>query len=384
MAAKVDANPIMIKWARENAGFTLDELPDYLKDAEKWESGQDKPTWADLRNMARKYKRPSFFYFLSQPPKEDEDLIEFRSDAKIEEYSPALRLEIRKAKSRRDAYIKIHEDMNMEIPNFSQYVSNEQNYIKLGQYIRNLLNVSFETQKKWIFNSNGNRDSTHNSFLNHWKEIFFNMGILVFETKDIPESEISGCSLYYHTCPIILLNGKNYHNRRIFTLMHELAHLIRGESAICDVDKYNMKEIFCNKVAAEILIPKETLKSLKLFTKNKHVLKVANLSNFYGVSKQSIVYKLYDSELINNELKNDWINQLEIDNQQKRKNDLEKKKKNKPHIPIPILKRKQDGTPFTKLILNAYENNVITATQAMRYLDTSLDNINKLDLDIHG
>lgn len=65
----------------------------------------------------------------------------------MEDYSPALRLELRKAKSRRDAYIKIHEDMGMKIPNFSQYVSNEQNYIKLGQYIRNLLNVSFETQK---------------------------------------------------------------------------------------------------------------------------------------------------------------------------------------------------------------------------------------------
>ena len=45
---------------------------------------------------------------------------------------------------------------------------------------------------------------------------------------------------------------------------------------------------------------------------------------------------------------------------------------------------KQDGTPFTKLVLDAYENNVITATQAMRYLDTSLDNINKLDLNING
>lgn len=384
MAVKVDANPIMIKWARENAGFTLEELPDYLKDAEKWETGQDKPTWTDLRNMAKKYKRPSFFYFLSEPPKEDDDLIEFRSDDRMEDYSPALRLELRKAKSRRDAYIKIHEDMGMKIPNFSQYVSNEQNYIKLGQYIRNLLNVSFETQKNWILNSNGNRDSTHNSFLNHWKEILFDMGILVFETKDVLESEISGCSLYYDTCPIILLNGKNYYNRRIFTLMHELAHLIRKESAICDVDKYNRKETFCNKVAAEILIPKETLKDLDLFTKDKHILKVANLSNFYGASKQSIVYKLYDSRLISNELKNEWINQLEQYNQQKRKKDLEKRKKSEPRIPITTRKRKQDGTPFTKLVLDAYENNVITATQAMRYLDTSLDNINKLDLNING
>ena len=123
---------------------------------------------------------------------------------------------------------------------------------------------------------------------------------------------------------------------------------------------------------------------IDLFTKDKHILKVANLSNFYGVSKQSIVYKLYDSRLISNELKNEWINQLEQYNQQKRKKDLEKRKKSEPRIPITTRKRKQDGTPFTKLVLDAYENNVITATQAMRYLDTSLDNINKLDLNING
>ena len=65
------------------------------------------------------------------------------------------------------------------------------------------------------------------------------------------------------------------------------------------------------------------------------------------------------------------------------KKDLEKRKKSEPRIPISTRKRKQDGTPYTKLVLDAYENNVITATQAMRYLDTSLDNINKLDLNVN-
>ena len=36
MVVRVNANPIMIKWAREDAGFSLDELPQSLKKAEKW------------------------------------------------------------------------------------------------------------------------------------------------------------------------------------------------------------------------------------------------------------------------------------------------------------------------------------------------------------
>lgn len=384
MPKALNVNPAMIKWAREDAGYSLDELPKSLKDAEKWENGEKIPTWADLRKLAKKYKRPSFFYFLKEPPKKEKDLIEFRADEKIDEYSPELRLEIRKAKSRRNAYIHIHEDMGIPIPNFSKYVIDEKNPIKLGEHIRNYLNVDFETQQKWIFNDNGNRDVTHKSFLNHWKEICFDLGILVFEANNVSESEISGCSIYYDYCPIIILNGKNYHNRRIFTLMHELAHLTQGISAICDVDKHNKKETFCNNVAAEVLMPHKTFKELQLFTKNKHELKVARLSNTYGVSKQSIVYKLRNSGLINDELKNKWINKLEYDNQLMKEKDIEKKKKGNPHISTVTIKMKQDGTPYTRLILDAYANEIITSTQAMRYLDTSLDKIQELDLELRG
>ncbi|WP_346661490.1 helix-turn-helix transcriptional regulator [uncultured Methanobrevibacter sp.] len=69
MPKAIHVNPAMIRWAREDAGYSLEELPDYLEDAEKWETGEKTPTWADLRKLAKKYKRPSFFYFLSEPPK---------------------------------------------------------------------------------------------------------------------------------------------------------------------------------------------------------------------------------------------------------------------------------------------------------------------------
>ena len=130
MSEVLNVNPSMIKWAREDAGFSLDELPGYLKDAEKWESGEKLPTWTDLRNMAEKYKRLSFFYFLKKPPIDNDDFTEFRLDKK--EFSPKLRLEIRKAKSRRNAYLRIHEDMDIQVPDFSKHLCFEKNPVKLG------------------------------------------------------------------------------------------------------------------------------------------------------------------------------------------------------------------------------------------------------------
>jgi Zn-dependent peptidase ImmA (M78 family) len=383
MATKVNANPLMIKWAREDAGFSLDELPKSLSKAEKWENGEEKPTWADLRNLAKKYKRPSFFYFLKEPPAEDNPFIEFRADEKIEEFSSSLRLEIRKAKFRRTAYIKIHEDMGFNLNNFNRLVSNENNPYKLAEHIRNYLNIDFETQQEWISNENGNKDYTHNTFLNNWKEICFDLGILVFEIDQVSETEISGCSIYYDICPIILLNGKNTPNRRIFTLMHELAHLTQGVSAVCDVDKHNQKEAFCNKVAAEIIMPKNTFNESQLFTK-KGILKLSSISHMYGVSKQTVVYKLNSINLIDDELKNEIITQIEEKNNEIKQKKKEKNKRSTPKISTSIRKKKYDGEPYTKLVLTAYENNVITSTQAMRYLDTSLDNFDKISKDIWG
>ena len=380
MVNRVDANPVMIKWARMESGLSLDELPKSLANAKKWETGELKPTWADLRNLAKKYKRPSYFYFLSEPPKVDDDLIEFRSEREFENYSYELRLEIRKAKFRRHAVIKIYNDLNKGLDDFSRFVNFEKNPMKLAQHIRNYLNISFETQQKWILKDNGKRDQMYNSFLLHWKEICFDLGILVFEMEKVSEKEISGCSLYYDNYPIILLNGKNNPNRRIFTLMHELAHLTQETSAICDVDKNNVKEAFCNKVATEILIPQETFDTVELFTK-KGDLKLSYLANLYGISKQSLVYKLNSSKLID-DVKNNFINEIELKNRNKTQKDIGRSKNSNQRIPTYIKKKKYDGTQFIKLILVAYENNIITAPQAVRYLDTSFDNFEKINNEI--
>lgn len=379
-----NVNPAMIKWAREDAGFELEDLPKSLKDAEKWENGEKTPSWADLRKLAKKYKRPSFFYFLQEPPKKEKDLIEFRSDEKMEEYSSELRLEIRKAKFRRNAFLHINMDMGIKIPLFRRYVVSTNTVQELATHIRNYLNVDLETQKKWLIKENGKKSYDHKNFLDHWKEICFDLGILVFEMENVSESEASGCSIYYDACPIILLNGKNAPNRRIFTLMHELAHLTQGVSAICDVDKHNIKETFCNKVAAEVLIPSDTLDEKELFYKNGN-LNLSNASNVYGVSKQTIVYKLNSLNIINNELKEELIQLIEERNEITKE---KKKARNKDKEYFPMAekhkKKKYEGEPYTRLVLQAYENNIITAPKAVRYLDTPIDKFESISNEIWG
>ena len=385
MNYRVKVNPLMIKKAREDMGLSFHQLPKTLKDAKAWEEGTKHLTWKDLRNLAKKYKRPPVFYLMSKPPKEEtEDIIEFRAPEKIDEYSYDLNLEIRKVKYRRNVFVNLNTEMGNELPDFSKFTVNEKNPMKLAKLIRKFLNISLDTQKKWIKNEHSKAKYDHSIFLYQWKEVLGNLGILVFETEKVSNNEMSGLSLYFNVCPIILLNGKDSYNKRIFTLIHELAHLFRKETAICDVDNHNEKETFCNKVAAEVLVPKDTLKRDIIFYKNGNI-NYSGLSNTYGVSQEVIVYKLANTDNISQKDVKIKINELKEINKNKKEKQTQKNKQSKGGgMSKPAKKKKYEGQPYTRFILNAYENNLISSSKFMRYLDIPVDKIDKLHDVLYG
>ncbi|MEN6292268.1 MAG: XRE family transcriptional regulator [Methanobacterium sp.] len=389
MVYRVNANPKMIRWARKDAGYKIEELPKYLENVPKWESGELQPTWEDLRKLAKKYKRPPVFYLRSEPPEIKKDNIEeFRSAERVAEKSPELRLEIRKAKYRRNAFVNLHKEMGINLSNFSKNTIDTKNIKDFAEKIREILDVSIDTQKEWIFNKNCKKQYNHSVFLDQWKELVSYLGVLIFETEDVTEEEMSGLSLYYDNYPLILLNGKNTHNRRIFTLIHELAHLMKVESTICDVDKYNKKEAFCNKVAAEVLVPSEILNKTPLTTKttvNDHESyewtnrELSKLAHIFGVSKQTILLKLYDNKKTTIAFKNSMIKDLEEENEEFRRKKEERNKNSSGGGMSSIEKaKKYEGKTYSRFIINAYENNVISSVTFMRYLNVSIDNIDAL------
>jgi len=151
MVYRVKVNPKMIKWAREDLGLSLNQLPNYLKDAEAWEKGTKTPTWKDLRNLAKKYKRPPVFYLMSKPPEEEKtDIVEFRSSEKIEDFSPELNLEIRKSKYRRNIFINLNVEIGNNLPDFSKFILKEKDPFKLAKKIRKILNLQLKTQKNGL------------------------------------------------------------------------------------------------------------------------------------------------------------------------------------------------------------------------------------------
>lgn len=303
---RVKINPKALEWARIDAGYDYSNLPNKIKPKYRdWESGKLMPTWNQLCDISRYFKRPTAFFFREKFPEHmDLEFIEYR---KITPYgssqkSPTLTLTIREAISRRKIFLELMEDMHHSSVSFSQFRLNSKDIHKLANHLRTMLEIDLKEQKTWLYH-NGQKDTTHYNFINQWKDqISSKLGVLIFEIPRLPLSEMRAMCIYFDKHPIILLNSADSPNGRIFSLFHELTHLVLGESAICDVDKNNSKEWLCNSVAAQFLVPADDLLQNPIVLKNnsKEGSPVSNQMKHNGKLYSSLILSAYQNGTISN------------------------------------------------------------------------------------
>ena len=96
----------------------------------------------------------------------------------------------------------------------------------------------------------------HYDALNGWRSAVEALGVLVVQLRNVPIEEMRGCSLALFPLPVIILNSADSPLGRVFTLLHELTHLARAESGLCDLAEEvprrkadEVVEAYCNRVA---------------------------------------------------------------------------------------------------------------------------------------
>lgn len=248
MVKRAIINLMMMAWVREYAGFTGEYeelLPGYIKKYYvSWENGDKYPTWNQLRQVSKKYNVPTAFFFMDDVPDFDDfpKLINFRKldDENYKNESPNLIKEIRKSEKRRENYLDLIFELGEKTPKF-EIIDGSLSKGDFVSYIREKLDVSLDVQKSWIRKN----DSSEKNLLNNWKEIIADkMGVLIFETQGVILDEMRALCIFHDEIPIILLNGKDSPNGKIFSLFHELTHLLLGECAICENNGLSEEEIF--------------------------------------------------------------------------------------------------------------------------------------------
>ena len=283
-------NPNIVKWARERSGYTLQEVAKSLNrdvaTISNWESGAGAPTYVQLEKLADKYKRPIAMFFFPEPPNETDFVgqLALRS-SEIEQLDPSIRILLRQARARQLSLMELNMGMNpAETKIFHDpHAQLDASPTKLAQQTRAYLDVSVETQASWR--------STREA-LENWREQVEEKGIFVFKDA-FRDDSVDGFCLVHEQFPVIYLNNSKPSVRQIFSLFHELAHLLLGENGITrGINPVGEQiEVFCNQFAAEFLVPSSDLEP-RLSYPVYNDAAIEELASYYKVSRPVILLRL--------------------------------------------------------------------------------------------
>lgn len=253
--------PKLLVWARESTGLSLAQAAERTKfeveTLKAWESEDsgETPSIAQLRKLGEAYKRPIAVFFLSEPPQGFAAHREFRRLAGIlpGKESPELLLALRWAVFRREAALELHRLIGEAPRRIRTALHPGMDVEEAGHRIRELLGVTWRAQTDWA--------SAYEA-LNAWRSAMEAKGVLVFQSSGVELGEMRGTCIPDQPLPVILLNSKDAPHGRIFSLLHEFAHILlhtgghRTSRMVGDRSPEEQPlEVAANAFAAAALLP---------------------------------------------------------------------------------------------------------------------------------
>lgn len=294
-------NPAVLKWARLEARLSVEAAAKAAsvdpKKLEMWEEGLARPTMKQLRKLARKYGQLlAVFYLPTVPESRMPKFTDYRRMPGMLsfEVSPALARELRLVADRRAIALELLSELEQFPKAFHVSASVDDDPEKVGEALRTAIGLSADVQRQWRKPEVGWRQL---------REYVENAGVLVMQTSRVDVSEVRGVSIAEFPLPVVVTNGNDSYNARIFTLFHELAHIALRTSSICNViedetqnQEISSVEVFCNHVAGAALVPAHLILSDDLVQSNPGPFwddeSLAELSRRYCVSQEVIIRRL--------------------------------------------------------------------------------------------
>jgi Zn-dependent peptidase ImmA (M78 family) len=202
-----------------------------------------------------------------------------------------------------------------------------------------------------------------------WKRVIEAQGVYVLDlTFEMSDGRAFSLA---EKPPMIVLNHADAVNAHIFSLFHEFGHLLRGEGGICDFsEKGRTHEWFCNRFAAEFLVPADSLLGLPEVSGHQKPEPWSDevlgfLARRFKVSREMMLRRLLTlgrtTEHFYRTKRDEWeakFTEMSLRHGRGRR----------------VLSRqcvRENGVPFVKLVLDSLHDDRITYRDASDYLDLS-------------
>ena len=304
---RVDVKPDLILWACERAGKSIDLLAQKqsFRKLPAWISGKERPTIKQLEHFAKITHTPFGYFFLPQPPKESVPIPDFRTigNEYIGYPSPDLLDTMYICQQRQEWYQDFARSMGESPLPFVGSVTVRSDVVEVSRIIGKALGFDMEERRSI---------PTWTEALRRFISQADSIGIMVMVSgivgsnthRPLNPKEFRGFALADPLAPLVFINGKDTKAAQMFTLAHELTHIWLGETALSDVGPVtlpsNKVEVFCNQVAAELLVPLDVL--VDTYRGDISIVEeLDHLARKFKVSTLVILRRLHDAGKISRE-----------------------------------------------------------------------------------
>lgn len=254
-------NPVLLRYGRESLNLSVGKVAEKLKISNQslidWEEGSESPPLTKFEDLAKLYKRHTAFFYLPEIPqkckKREADFRKFPRYHSTPNASPEFLQYLQQINRRQVIALELLEELDEKTTPQIPESHLQDNPEIVAERIRSALQVDSSTQFRW---------SKDHEALSSWISSVENLGVLVFKSSHakVPMEEMRGLAIWDKSLPVIALNSTDTNNGKMFTLMHELAHLSLHQNAVWGSNENQVGspsdvEVFCNHVAGAILVP---------------------------------------------------------------------------------------------------------------------------------
>ena len=323
-------NPEILVWARKTAGLTLQDAVAKvgIRDARGVEAvdrltalelGEEKPTRPILVKMAHSYRRPLLAFYLTAPPRRDDRGPDFRTlpGARSSETDALIAALVRNLQSRQSMVraaleaedeaepllfvgaLLRSEDARTGMESLRKALRHKPEADRLLQRAAGELAqvLGDDLNATWYYE----QPTTEHAFrlLRSRTE---DAGVFVLLKGDLGSHHTAidvevfrGLAIADDVAPFVVINNNDSRAAWSFTLLHELTHLLLGQTGFSGVNTGTEIEEFCNNVAAEWLLPARMLDEIEIDRARDLVEQKHQISEFAlarNLSRTMVAYRL--------------------------------------------------------------------------------------------
>jgi len=297
---RVEVRPELLHWAVERAGLPPGTLSRRFPQLAAWERGASRPTLKQLEGFAKATYTPIGYLFLTEPPVDEVPIPDFRtaaSAARRARPSADLLETIYICQQRQEWYHDFARAAGEEPLSFVGSARISDAVKETAGTIRTTLGFDDEQRRSAPTWTDALR-----LFIQHADDA----GVLVMcsgvvlnnNRRHLDPDEFRGFAIADDLAPVVFINGADTKSAQMFTLAHELAHLWLGATGLSDaqarVEPDQGIERWCNRVAAELLVPLESFRAV-YDSEAELYNEMGRLARHFKVSTLVILRRMHDA-----------------------------------------------------------------------------------------